>query len=331
MKILFITSSRLGDAVLSTGLLGWLIDRHEDARITVVCGPLSRDLFEAFPRVERVISLRKRGLNLHWLQTWARTVLNRWDLVVDLRNSPASLALFSKRRMAKGRSTNARSAQKPHKLEEIARIAGGITPPPVSRLYVPDTVRRDVAARFGITGPVLAIAPTANWIGKTWPPERFAETIHRLAGPEGPLAGIQVAVLGGPGEEAQAAAVLEAIPPDFRIDLVGKTTSLEAAAILSRARLFIGNDSGLMHMAAALKVPTIGLFGPSLVEVYAPVGDHCRTVRTDKDMVQLVREIPDYDSRTVGSLMGSITVDKVVDAAMALLAETSRSGTKGAV
>ena len=67
MNILFITSNRLGDTVLSTGLLGYLIASHADARITIVCGPVPAPLFAATPNVVRVISLAKRGWSLHSL------------------------------------------------------------------------------------------------------------------------------------------------------------------------------------------------------------------------------------------------------------------------
>ena len=67
MRILFVTSNRLGDAVLSTGLLDHLIRRHPDARITVVCGPVAEGLFARMPNRTRTIVLRKQKWGLHWL------------------------------------------------------------------------------------------------------------------------------------------------------------------------------------------------------------------------------------------------------------------------
>jgi heptosyltransferase-3 len=79
-------------------------------------------------------------------------------------------------------------------------------------------------------------------------------------------------VLGGPGpdERAMAAPVLAALPE--AIDLVGSVSLSVAAAVLQRAALFIGNDSGLMHLAAAAGAPTVGLFGPTDAATYGPVG-----------------------------------------------------------
>ena len=87
MKILYITSTRIGDAVLSTGLLGWLVEHLPEARVTIACGPLAAPLFAAVPGLERVIVLRKRPGGLHWLDLWRACLGVRWGLVVDLRRS----------------------------------------------------------------------------------------------------------------------------------------------------------------------------------------------------------------------------------------------------
>src|SRR6202020_2302824 len=87
MKILFVTSNRLGDAVLSTGLLDHLIVRYPDARITVVCGPVAEGVFARMPNRARTIILAKQPFGGHWLQLWAATATTLWDQVVDIRGS----------------------------------------------------------------------------------------------------------------------------------------------------------------------------------------------------------------------------------------------------
>ena len=87
MRILFVTSSRIGDAVLSTGLLDHLMRRYPDARFTVACGPVAAGLFAHMPQLERLIVFDKRRYGRHWLGLWAKTVLTGWDLVVDIRAS----------------------------------------------------------------------------------------------------------------------------------------------------------------------------------------------------------------------------------------------------
>jgi ADP-heptose:LPS heptosyltransferase len=116
---------------------------------------------------------------------------------------------------------------------------------------------------------VIGLGPTANWEGKIWPAERFVALFEALAVR---FPGAQAAVFGGPGaaERKAASAVLSALPE--AIDLVGSLSVSEAAACLARCTIFIGNDSGLMHLSAAAGTPTLGLFGPTPASEYAPSG-----------------------------------------------------------
>src|SRR3954454_25395343 len=104
MHILFVNATRIGDAVLSTGLLSHLIERHPQARLTIAAGPVAAPLFEAVPRLERLIVLRKERWRLHWPRLYAAVAARRWDLVVDLRGSALAwlLRVGERRVMAKG-------------------------------------------------------------------------------------------------------------------------------------------------------------------------------------------------------------------------------------
>ena len=164
--------------------------------------------------------------------------------------------------------------------------------------------------------PVLAIGPAANWRGKQWRAERFAELAQRLTAAGGPLPGARIAVLAAAHERAQAAPLLSAVPPARVIDLVGRTDLLTAAAVLRRASLFIGNDTGLMHIAAAVGTPTLGLFGPSPVEQYAPWGASTAFVRTALPPEALYE--PGYDHRTTDTLMDTLSVEMAEAAARQL-------------
>ena len=163
---------------------------------------------------------------------------------------------------------------------------------------------------------MLAIGPAANWRGKQWRAERFAELALRLTAPDGPLPGARIAVLAAAHERAQAEPVLTAIPPGRVIDLVGRTELLTAAAVLCRCALFIGNDTGLMHIAAASGVPTLGLFGPSPVEQYAPWGRCTAWVTTE--MPRSAMFPPGFDHRTTDTLMDSLSVEAAETAARRL-------------
>ena len=313
MNALFIASTRVGDAVLSTGLLGHLLERR-GARVTVACGPAAAPLFADAPGVEAVIALAKRRCAGHWRALWRRAARRRWDLLVDLRNSPLPWLLRARERKVLRRGGPVRQVIRLGRLLDL-------DPPPPPRLWIGEARRARARERAG-PGPLLALGPTANWRGKQWPAERFAAAAAALAGAGGPLEGARIAVLGGPGERAAAAPVLAGLPPGRALDLVGRLHLLDAAALLERARLFVGNDSGLMHLAAAAGAPTLGLFGPSRDEVYAPWGGAAAAVRTPESYDALVGR-PGYDHRTTGSLMGSLAVETVVDAAAALLRRTA--------
>ena len=93
MKLLFVTSTRVGDAILSTGLLNQLIRDNPEVRGPVACGPAAAQLFEAVPNLDRIIVLDKM-LSLHWLRLWVLCVGSFWGLVVDLRNALVTYFLF---------------------------------------------------------------------------------------------------------------------------------------------------------------------------------------------------------------------------------------------
>ena len=310
MDILFVTATRIGDAVLSTGLLSYLVERHPGARLTIAAGPPAAPLFEAVPGLERVIALRKRCGGLHWLALYARTARRRWDLIVDLRGSALAWMMRAgeRRVMAKG---DARE----HRVRQLGRLFD-LDPPPSPMLWTAPAHERAAAALLPPGPPVLAIGPAANWRGKQWRAERFAELAERLTAPGAPHARARVAVFAAGHEREQSKPLLSALAPERVIDLVGKTDLLTAAAALRRCAMFVGNDTGLMHIAAAVGVPTLGLFGPSPVEQYAPWGRRTAVVQT-----ALPREAmfgPGFDPLTTDTLMDSLSVEAVEAAAWRL-------------
>ncbi|WP_421989602.1 glycosyltransferase family 9 protein [Roseococcus sp.] len=274
VRILFITSTRIGDAVLSTGLLHHLLRQHPEARITVACGIVAEGVFARMPGLERVIPLTKKRWSRHWLELWAKVAFRRWDLVVDLRGSAMAWLLWTSRRAVM------RGGRRPgHRLQHIAD-ALGLSPPPRPVVWF----NADDAARAESLlpgGPWLILGPTANWHVKMWSSERFVTLADRLTAPDGPLPQARIAILGGPGEQERrmAAPVLAAL--SGAVDLVGRLSLPEVAAVLARAELYVGNDSGLMHIAAATGVPTLGLFGPTPADEYGPIGARAQAVLAD--------------------------------------------------
>jgi ADP-heptose:LPS heptosyltransferase len=315
MRLLFITATRIGDAVLSSGLLGHLLERHPGARVTVAAGRAAAPLFAALPGLDRVLSIDKRPYKGHWLGLWTATAFRRWDLVVDLRASAIAYLVPARRRVTAGKRDDTR-----HRVEELAALLN-LDPPPAPRVWLAPE-HEAAAERLVPAGtPVLAIGPAANWTGKQWPATRFAEVVQRLTGSGGALAGARVAVLAAGPERDQAQPVIEALPAARVLDLVGAVDLLTAAACLRRCRAFLGNDSGLMHLAAAAETPTLGLFGPSHTRRYRPWSPKAAFLRTPESYDTLVRRVV-APGQIQGTLMDGLTVEAVLAAAEDLLRRT---------
>ena len=270
MRILFVTSNRIGDAVLSTGLLDHLLRTYPTARFTIACGPVAEGLFSRMPRRDRTIVMEKQTYGRHWLPLWAGTVGTLWDLVVDIRASAISYLVPTKRRAVMFKSSG-------HKTAQLARLLK-IDPPPLPVAWTAPEDRALAGRLLPEGGPIIGLGPTANWNGKVWPADRFAALYQALTA--GPLPGARAAIFAGPGpKEAALAAPLLALLPDA-IDLTGQLELPQAAACLARCALFIGNDSGLMHLAAAAGAPTVGLFGPTPSAEYGPSGPRARVAQS---------------------------------------------------
>lgn len=315
--ILFVTSERIGDAVLTSGLLKRLYDEIPNATFTVAGGPETEVLFRDMPRLDRFIPMGAGGLS--GVGLWGSVRSRRWGLVVDTRGG--SLARFvsaKKRAVHKAPPLDAGTL---HKVEEAARLLKLEDEPPAPYLFVgPETEAQAQALLGDAPGPILAVAPGADWVGRTWPAERFNEVAARLLGPDGPLEGGRLMILGQENHRDAAHTVRFATARDKVVDLTGKADPLVAYACLKKARLFLGNDTPLMHLAAAAGVPTIGLFGPSDERRSGPWGPDARVVRGHRQYEDFLVVDPQLNQAL--NHMLDLPVDQVLDAALKLIADT---------
>ena len=310
MKILFVTSTRIGDTVMTMGLLSHLAEQYPNASFTIACGPLSVPLFRAFPNLEQVIPVWKRPYDLHWGELWMQCVTRHWDLVVDMRSSFLSWCLpASHRRVYRNRHRRPSL----HKVEQHGLVLG-LKKPPNPRIWTTAEDRERANELIPQGKPVLAFGPTTSWEGKQWPISRYVELMKRLIAPDGILPHARIAIFGTNKERRVLQPIIDAIPPEDFLDIIGKGDLLMAAACLKRCNFFVANDTGLMHLAAAAGVPTLGLFGPSLKENYAPWGKCTGVAETTIPAKELIRQI----RHTSGTLMESLTVDAAAVAADAL-------------
>lgn len=309
-NILFITSTRIGDAILSTGLLGHLLKTVPNPSFTIVCGGLPASLFEGVPHLDRLIILKKKKYHAHWFNLWRTLQGSKFDIIIDLRDSIISRVLRAPKIFRFGKHIN----RKAHKVIQNAEVMKlDIVPSPC--LFLTDTQKKFAAQLMNKkeNEKIIGIGPTANWIGKTWDKDRFIKIIKHLTKEDGKFAGARVAIFAAPGEEDAAYHVLNSIPKDKQINVIAKGNPAEAAACLALCDLYIGNDSGLMHAAAAAGVKTFGLFGASYVDIYGPYGAHTNYAHTPQSFDEL-KNFAGYDPKTLThSLMDSLIVETVIE------------------
>jgi heptosyltransferase III len=298
--LLFITSNRLGDGVLSTGLLDVAIERFAPDAVTVVCGAVPAVLFTHVPKLANIIPMQKEKHDLHWLKLWLKLLPHRWDVVIDIRDSAVSYVLNAGT-VYRFRNPD-RTKVKAEQLADILKLPKA----PFNRVWLSDADRAEAKAFLPEGEPILALCPRAAWGPKTWPAERFIETAQRL-----PFK--RVAIFGAAQEREFSLPVIGALSKTHEvIDMCGKTNPLQAAACLERVALCIANDSGLMHIAAAVNAPTLGLFGPSPDWEYRPWGPRATFVRAAPYLGK--DKTPDPFA-----LMQAISVDRVVDEATKII------------
>ncbi len=302
-KVLFVTSNRIGDCVISSGILREIGHQIPGARITVACGRPPAPFFRSATGVERVIILDKKKAAGHWLDLWRQVVGTDWALVIDIRGSALAWGLKADRRIV----YNRRWETGLPKVEMISRLMGA--PAPLEpELFIDDRARDEADAVIGpqlatATGPILALAPIAHQPGKSWPADRWGALVERLAA-EPRFDGWRFMLVGGPGDHAPAAPALAAAGARG-IDFVGKGDILASAAAIDRAALFVGNDSGLMHVAAAAGRPTLGLFGPTEWWLYGPRGPRTAIAASNPD-------------RGAFAPIEALTTERVLEAVIAL-------------
>jgi len=309
MKVLLIGNTRIGDFILSSGLIAYLLDTYPDLRLTIACGYSCEPLTRHVPRVERVIPMHKKPLNKHWLDLWHEVRDTHWDLIIDLRNSFVSRFARKKKVYRLIRPTG-----KLHKVEEAALVMG-LDPVPDPKIWIGDEHRAYARALIPDNETVIGIGPGASHLFKRWPAENFAELCERLIATDGPYPGAKIALIGSPNERSQAQVIFDRLSGNSVIDLMRDTDLLQAAAAIERLTLYLGNDHGLMHMSAAMKTRTIGLFGPTPPALYRPWGEKCSFVCSDRPQAELAA-IEKRGGRDKECLMNELSVESVLVAAL---------------
>lgn len=300
MRILFITLTNIGDVVLSTALLERVLADYPNARVDIVGGAAALSLFEGLPQKGELIPLVKKKHHGHYVDLYHKLKDVEYDLIIDLRTPLLRHFLKAKKKIGYVPKEGM------HKAEQLASLWPSERPISLECWVAPE-IEQKIDAFCPQDRLLIAIAPTANWVGKQWPQAAFA-ALDLGNIPE--LKDALFIVLGAAHEHNMVKDFILSLPKGRTRDLVGRTSLPEAYAWLKRSDLFLGNDSGLAHLAAAAKTPTITLFGPTDEKLYAPWGHGGKVVMPEARDVDEVNLEPEAPPR----LITDISVKEVVSA-----------------
>ena len=321
--ILVIRPGGIGDAVLLIPSLAALRKNFPAARITVLAEQRNASVFDLTNVVSEVLLYHKPA-------DLFTALYGQYDAVVDTEQwhrLSAVVARLVRAPVSIGFGTNERRKMFSHvvayshsdhemtsffKLFEPLRID---MPQQVKIpfLNVPEQAasRREELLAPLSGAPYVVLFPGATVAEKRWPVEKFSELAFRLNS-----RGFPVVIIGGRGEVADAARIAS---DGNNLNLAGKTTLAETAAIIEHARVVITGDSGVMHLAYGLGRPSVSLFGPSNVQKWAPVGENHIVIQHNLFCSPCSRF--GYTPRCPSNVrcMAGISVDEVAEALFRLL------------
>ena len=278
-KILIIKPSAIGDVVHTLPVLDLLRRRYPDARISWLVTPACAGLLERHPQLDEVIRFERREFGKGWrspkvaadFYRFTRSLKDRrFDLVIDLQGLFRSGWLaWATRAPVRVGPANAREGAplfythrvdtgdpEQHAIERyltVAQAVGCERGPVRFNFATNDEDRAALAPLLKDETPYAVLLPGTNWATKRWPIEHFAALVRPLR----ERFGLRTVVAGGPGD-AELARQL----PDS-LNLAGATTLRQLVALLERAAVVVANDSGPMHIAAALGRPLVTPYGPT--------------------------------------------------------------------
>ena len=286
LKLCLLQTAFLGDCVLTLPLLKKMKEVFPGASVTVVTRPETAEVFSASGLAAEIIEDRKKTSPSR-LAEFNRLVselrARSFDAVIIPHRSlrSALLAWRAGVPVRVGFSSSAGSFLLTHKvpfswlLHDVERNLALLSPL-AEDLKTPFPGLRPAAAPAA-GGAAVGVNTGSAWPTKRWPAEKWASLIRRLSGEFG----TKVLMVGGPGEKDWNAEIERQAGPEHCLNLTGRTTMPELMEAIRPLKVFVSNDSGPMHIAAALGVPAVGIFGPTTRELgFFPYGPGNRVVET---------------------------------------------------
>ncbi|MGD9644231.1 MAG: lipopolysaccharide heptosyltransferase II [Pirellulales bacterium] len=336
-RILLIKPSAVGDVIHTLPLLVKLRRRYPAARIDWFITPENSDLVRAHPALSSVVLFPRRqyarfGISpaatigvLRLLRELRRA---RYDLVIDVhgqaRSAAFTLATGAKFRVGYERAREAAWLAYSHRVKVptmdrhaverylwVADLLKLDHDEPDFTIHLPNQIEQRAKALLADSGlagePYAVIAPGTTWETKYWAPERFAQVARHLSS-----RGLRPIVVGAPSDRQRCHTVTSLCPG--AVDLAGRTTLAELAAIMRDAAFCVTNDSGTMHLAAALARPLVAVFGPTSPLRTGPYKRPEAVVRLDLDCspcyLRKMRHCP-HGHRCLRDLTSALVIERI--------------------
>ena len=281
--VLFITLSNIGDAIMTTPVLQALHTMYPGKVIDIVADQRSSEIFFNCP-FRGDIFIKNKKLFLRGVPELLKKLRRRnYDLVVDLRTDGLAYLLHARKKLSRWhRGKTGNHAVQQH-MGVIASLYQDTRLPRCHVWIGKDDEQFAGQVLNGLDGKtLLALGPGANAQRKIWPGENYTALLNRLSGKT------DAVILLGNRDDSNISKNITAPCGLPVLDLCGRTSILQAAAVLQHATAFVGNDSGLGHIAAALGVPTITIFGPGDPERYRPWSENSQCVTGDSQDIRNV-------------------------------------------
>lgn len=296
-RVCLIKPSSLGDVVHALPVLAALRSRWPGAHLAWVVNRGLRGLLDGHPDLDEVIPFDRSALKLtpRGVVSTARFLADlrrkRFDLAVDLQGLLRSgvMAAATGARVRVGMADSREGSRhfythqiespgaEAHAVDRLMAVAQAFGADPTPRFRVAfgpaDQAWADEALR-GVPRPLLALNIGARWLTKRWPPEQFAAVARKAVRERG--AGI--VIVGAPEDRPLVDALKAALGPVEAVDLCGRTSLPRLAAVASKVDVFLSNDTGPLHLAAATGVKVLGVYTCTSPARTGPYGPSARSV-----------------------------------------------------
>ena len=295
MHLLFISSNRIGDSLINLQVLNKYIRKNKkNIEVTLVSGSLPMPIYDDYTMISKRVILTKQKYNLHWFKLYKELSAFRYDEIVDFRSSLIGYFLrVKKRNIFRMKKSKNIYEQIHHKFDTDLKKDFKILTDRVRNIFP--------------NSNYACLAPFTNWAPKEWPTEQYVNIAKYLID-----RGIDKIFILGSEEESSKFHHFESALGNNAINRCGKQHILNDYGLLQKSRLFIGNDSSMMHMAALSKTPTLGLFGPTNDNIYFPkIFDDCHLVRSTETFESLVSKTKNYTLNNC--LMNDVSYNQVID------------------